>query len=495
MPSQPWPPFVGNFYRTRYPIAACDQAINIYSETRQQLGSPKQAFIVGTPGLALETTLATKVCRGWFSEDGRTWVVVGNTLYERTSAATFTAVAGVIPDDGLPVYFATNGEAGEQLAIVGGGQVNVLDLQTNVMVAASLPFTNPVMIVFQDGYGLVNERDTPTVWFSALEDFLSWDALDFFTRSTTSDNIIGLASTSDRVLVIGSKNTNLYFDSGDTDNPWLPYPGTSKQIGAFSASSISVYNDVVRWIGKSPRGRAKIVQTRVDMSIQTISTPPIDDVLNACATLMDAEQLTYEQNGHAFILWTCPSSPDAIQTYGYDVTESVLQQAPVWHARAAVDPHDGLYRRWRPRGSTTTDGEVLAGDFETGAIYTLELDVFDDAGQELRRERVAPYLSAQNQFVFIDQFELGTQAGYGLLTGQGSDPQVELWISRDGAQTWISAGFAPLGVRGDYLARAMWRQCGQARADRLVFKVRQTDPVPCCWTGAWPTLTPGTGQL
>jgi hypothetical protein len=72
---------------------------------------------------------------------------------------------------------------------------------------------------------------------------------------------------------------------------------------------------------------------------------------------------------------------------------------------------------------------------------------------------------------------------------------VELWISRDAAQTWISAGAATIGAVGQYLARAIWRRLGRVRMDRLVLKVRQTDPVPCAWLGLHLRSTSGTGLL
>jgi hypothetical protein len=85
--------------------------------------------------------------------------------------------------------------------------------------------------------------------------------------------------------------------------------------------------------------------------------------------------------------------------------------------------------------------------------------------------------------------------GAGLVLGQGSDPQATLEISRDSAHTFVNAGNAPLGKLGEYQDRAIWRRLGRARADRLVIRVTQTDPVPCAWTGAWLRTTNGTGEL
>lgn len=483
--------FIGGFYQTRSPYAGIDKAVNIYTERRVVDGSPVDEWIYGTPGQKLNATLPTGPCRGWFSQDGQTWVVGGAVLYEQTASATYTAL-GTIPNDGYPVTFASNGDGGSQLAVCGGGQVNVLDLLTDTLTTAVLPFSNPVMIVFQDGYGLVNERDTPKTWFCALEDFTTWDALDFFARSVTSDDTIAQAVTRDRLFVIGSKTTTQYYDSGDADNPWQPYPGTTMQVGAVNWPCVTVFNDVVRMLAISPKGEPRVIQFRADAAVQVLSTPPIVDFLSACTTLADAEAIVYEQNRHAFYVITCPSSPDEIQTYHCDLTEQ-----NTWAARAGFNTTTGGYTRWRARGLTATNQNVYVGDYLTGDVYTLDLDTYADNGVTIRRERIAPLLSGEPQWLYVHQAQLLAQVGVGLATGntEDTDPQVELLISRDAAQTWVSAGAAPLGKLGEYACRTIWHNLGRFRADLAAFRIIQTAKVRCAWGSLALTTEQGTGQL
>lgn len=480
--------FVGGFYTARSTTVAVDQAINVYSETREVEGSPKQVTLYGTPGLKLFATVSQHGNRGWFTQDDRTWTVVGDQLYEVNIAVQVATAITTIPDDGLPVSFASNGKAGDQLGVVGGGRITVVDLVTNIATVPVLPFSGPVMLAFLDGYGLINQAESPVVWFSALEDFETWDGLDFFTRSGTSDNLVGIGVSRDRVWAFGSKTTTLFYDSGDTDTPFLPYPGTAMQVGLVSPWLLGLYNDTWFWVAQIAKGQRSVVMA-TDPQAQPISTPPIATQLSACATLDDAYLLVYEQNEHPFITVVMPSSAEDVQAYSYDVREKV------WHARAGWDSTTGRYTRWRARGTTSTQGLVCVGDYASGDLYTLDLETYDDNGAVLVRERTAPYLSTENQWLFLDQFELGMQPGVGLSSGQGSDPVATLEISRDGAHTWVSAGSAALGAIGQYLDRAIWRRLGRARADRLVIRVRQTDPVPCVWTGAWLRTSPGNGQL
>ncbi len=482
-----WEAFCGGTYQALSPVIAADQAVNVYLETRDVGGSAKQSTLYGTPGLKPFLTVAGAGCRGWWSQDDLTVVVVGSLLYRIAGGAA--SAIGTIPDDGNPVSFASNGRGGDQLGIVGGGLLHVLDLVTLALTAVTLPFAGPVMIVFQDGYGLINQVDTPTVWFSALEDLTTWDALDFFARSGTSDNLVGLAATHDRIWAFGSKTTTPFYDSGDADTPFLPYQGAVIQAGLVSPWLLGVYSDQLFWVTETTHGQRRVV-TSTDGTPQQISTPPIDRFLASCSTLDDAELLLYAQEGHPFVAVTAPSSSEEIQTYAYDAREQL------WHARAGWDDTLGVYTRWRARGSASVGPEVYVGDYDTGDLYTLDLDTYTDNGTMIRRERTAPYLDAENQWLFLDQFELGMQPGVGLSTGQGSAPVVELQISRDGARTWVSAGLAGLGAIGAYTARAIWRRLGRTRGDRLVVRVIQTDPVKCVFgPGAWVSVTPGTSQL
>lgn len=481
--------FCGGFYKALSPSVAADQAINVFTETTQVQGNAKQTTIYGAPGRVLETTLATLPNRGWFTQDGRTWTVSGDTLYERTAPATYVS-RGTVSNDGSPVSFSSNGKGGDQLGLVSGGEIYMLDLVTDVLTGpVVLPFMNPVLMAFIDGYFIVNQANTPIQWFSALEDGTSWDALDFFTRSGTSDNTVGIAVSRDRIWVLGSKTSTQFYDSGDVDTPFLPYPGTTFQTGLVSPYLLTLYNDILVWVAESARGQRRVVAAS-EPSPQTISTPPIEIWLGTATTLSDARILAYEQEGHAFVpIITAPSTTGDIKTYAFDMTEKQ------WAARSKWDAVNGVHRQWPASGSTTTAGTVLVGDYQTGEVFTLELDAYDDDGGILMAERTAPYLSTGNQWLFVNGVELAMQPGVGLSSGQGSDPQVELSISRDGAHTWVSAGFGSLGAIGNYVARAIWKKIGRAREDRLVLRVRQSDPVKRVWQGLWLDFDRGTGQL
>lgn len=482
--------FVGGMYRALSPTMGADMAVNVYAETRRAEGSSKTRWLLGTPGLKLFASGAGAGCRGWFSQDGVTLVTIGSNLYRVDTGSAMLTLLGSIVNNGEPVSYSSNGQGGDQIAVVGGDELKIIDIPTMVLSAPiTLPFSGPVQIVFLDGYFLINQRTSPIIWFSAIEDGTLWDALDFIARSGTSDNLVGIRVSKNRIWAFGTRTTTLFYDSGDADTPFLPYPETATQVGAITPWAISVREDVVTWLAQDATGVPRVVRAVGDPTPNAVSTPPIDLWLRQCSTLAHAECLPYQQDGHTFWALTCQDSPDDVKTYVWDETEQL------WHARAGWDAISGMFTTWHARGVAHDGQQIFVGDVSTGSLYTLDTSTYTDNGSIIRRLRRTPYLSSENQFIFIDQVELGAQVGVGLTTGQGVWPLADLRISRDAAKTWISAGSATVGALGDYLARCIWRRLGRVRGDRLVLEVTQTDPVFCAWLGLWLRSTGGTGQL
>lgn len=486
-----WPNFIGPAYRARSQSAADDLLINLFPEISENPAGAKQAMYYGTPGLKFLLNAATGIttgCRGNFQQDGVTLTTIGSNVYLVNITTPSVTLLGTLPNDGKPVTYASNGRGGEQIVICGGGQLKILNLTTLTLSGAIvLPLTNaPVMVDFTDGYFLLSEANTVRVWFSALEDGSTWDALDFFAVSLTSSNVVGIKVMRDRIWVFQSQGSLVYYDSGDADNPFVPYPGSVMQEGAVTPWGIIVVGETMFWLAQDNQGRDRMVSAQ-DYAPTVISTPPISFALASYDTIDDGEAFAYEQEGQPFVGWSF-SSGDHSWFYGL--------RSQQWHERSSRDVPAGERHRWRGRGICSTGNVLLVGDYQTDDLYTLDMDTFTENGALIERARRAPYLSGENQWLFLDRLELGMQPGVGTVTGQGVSPQAMLAISRDGGFTFGPPTTTTLGAIGGYLARAIWRKCGRARADRLVIEITQTDPVRCAWgPGLWLKARPGSGEL
>ena len=78
------------------------------------------------------------------------------------------------------------------------------------------------------------------------------------------------------------------------------------------------------------------------------------------------------------------------------------------------------------------------------------------------------------------------ETGVGLASGQGSNPQVMLRVSRDGGHSWSSTLTAALGKVGEYARRVLWRRLGRSRD--FTFELSVSDPAKVVFLGGFMDL-------
>ena len=199
--------------------------------------------------------------------------------------------------------------------------------------------------------------------------------------------------------------------------------------------------------------------------------------------ISDAIAYTYQQQGHSFYVLTFPT---ANKTWCYDVATQM------WHERAGWE--NSQFARHRSNCQMFFGGQTIVGDFENGKLYALDLNVFedDDVPQKwLRSWRALG--SGQNNLKRSAHhtLQLEITSGVGLVSGQGSDPQIMLRWSDDGGHTWSNEHWTSAGKIGEYGRRAIWRRLGMTTKlrDRL-YEVSGTDPVEITIMGAELYATP-----
>ena len=106
-------------------------------------------------------------------------------------------------------------------------------------------------------------------------------------------------------------------------------------------------------------------------------------------------------------------------------------------------------------------------------------------------ERLASGVHTGNDqnMVFWHGLEVLFDAGVGLATGQGSDPQAMLRWSDDGGYTWSNSHWRSIGKLGEYSHRAIWRRLGRSR--HRVFELTVTDPVNATVVGLYAQISTG----
>lgn len=464
-------PFVGAAYQARSLNVDSQRAINCFLEYDNS--SPRApAALYGTPGTVLQYTLPGGPVRGCSSDANYVYWVAGNTVYKANASGTVTAL-GTIGSNSGAVSMAYNGTQ----TLVVDGVAGWLITAGALAQITDVDFPNGVTrCAFQDGYFIVTGNGTQKFYINEFAyDGSAWNGLDFASAEGSPDNTIGLISDHRELWLFGSNSAEVWVNTGNSDFPFQRSGNTFIENGCASGATVAKADNTVFWLGTDDRGSG-IVWRADGYTPMRISTNPIEKALSAC-TLSAATAFCYQQEGHMFYVLNCPE-----QTWVYDIS---TQQ---WHQRAWMDPSSGVLTRWRPNCSIFFGGQHLVGDYATGNVYALDLDVNTDNGGPIKRVRSTIANENLQLRMFWQWLEVDMQTGIG--NASGSDPQLMLRYSNDGGNTWSNQRTVSLGTAGQYGSRAKFARLGSGR--NRVFEISMTDDAKFVVLGAVAEMDQGS---
>jgi hypothetical protein len=467
-----FPGFIGPSYTLQSVNVDCQRCVNLFPEINA-LGTGKErevAALVPTPGLSLLNTLPTGPIRGlWCASNGTLFAAAGNAFYSIASDWSYTSIGSLNTSSG-PVSIADNGL---HVVLVDGTYGYSWTIATNTFnQIVDANFFPSVQVTFQDGYFLFNRTGTQQFFISGLN-AITFDGLDIGTAEGSPDNLVGLSSSNQHVILFGTQSVEVYYDSGDAGFPFARIQGAVLNVGCSAAFSIAKVVGALYWLGGDANGTG-IVYRMQGMQPQRISTSAIESVIRnlTSAQISAATAYTYQQGGHIFY---CLNLPGTNSTWVFDASTEF------WHERT----FSGLFSLERHRGEcqAVAYGKNVVGDYQNGNFYSLDPSNYTDNGTSISRIRAAPHFSQDMAFIRHSSFQLDMETGVGITgTGQGSDPKIMLRWSDDGGHTWSNEYWNDAGKIGKYKTRAKWRRLGMSR-DR-VYEVKITDPVKVVLIGA-----------
>lgn len=467
--------FVGPSYTSQSPIADCEELINRYVERVEAPGAKAQWVLYPVPGFAVFATLPHGgPMRGGVHVNGRTLVVGGSYLYEIDITGTVSERgSGLLNLDGSPCTFCANGDGGHQIGITSCSKFYVYDTNTNILTFVTDGATH---CGFIDGFALILDPARSELKFSAPEDFASFDPLDVNQRNDAADKWSALLVVHKEAWLFGSATTSIYYNNGSAD-PFVPNPNIFINHGIAAPASAVILDNAPAWLGQNADGNA-IVYRANGYQPERISTHAVEYALSTYSTIADAQGWTYQEAGHTFYVLTFPT---AGVTWVYDMASGT------WHKRGAWN--GSTFTTLPVFGHVFAWGMHLTGDTSSGNIYRMSSSLYTDGnGNGLRWLRRAPHTSNEGKRITYHTLTVDFEAGLGLASGDGSDPQISMRYSDDGGKTWSNERSVSAGRRGDYTAQAIWRRLGSAR-DR-VFEVYGSDPIPIRIVDAFLEITP-----
>jgi hypothetical protein len=452
-------PIANGYYQSdSLPISA-QECINLYPNIAQA-PALNQETLFGTPGL-VQVASASDIdtCRGAHEMNGVPYFVIGGHLYSMASDYTLTQI-DVIAGTGR-VSMADNGT--QLLVLVPGGNGYIYNHSTDTFAQITdADFTangNPQQVVFIDGYFCLT-TDSKKFIVSALNDGLSYNALDFGTAESDPDEIVAPIVFKNQLFIGGSQTIEAFQNIGGADFPFQR-TGLFLSKGISSPFSIQSIQDTFVFVGAGAN-ESPAIWALSGNSVAKISTTAIDKELSALTEgqVADIYSWAYAEKGAYFVGFALPGT-----TLVYDTISKR------WHERKSYV--DGSLGAYRVNALVRAYNQLWAGDLVDGRIGRLSQEVYTEYGTEIRRSIVTqPFQNNMESFV-LPELELTVESGVG--NSDAMDPKVGLERSTDG-KLWSDARYRSIGKTGEYNRRVIWNRNGRASRFEL-FRFSMSEPV------------------
>lgn len=438
-------------------ISGNELLVNVYP--RASTGGKYPFNLINTPGLAFFCELPTYPVLGLHNNKGRVFAVTPSKMYEIFKDGTFKELGGVnfkgrvvMEDNGI------------QVVAVDGNKGYFYDArEEKVSEITADGFYPATTVTYQDGYFLFERKGTGQFFISELLD-VAFDPLDFATAEGQPDPLVAILSDHREIFLFGTETIEVWYNSGASDFPFERNQGAFVEKGCGARYSVAKQNNTVYFIGSD-----LMVYQMTGYTPVRISTHAVEKTLKD-VDLSDAFAYTYQDEGHLFYVLTIPSRDI---TWCYDISTGA------WHVRQSYQ-----FGRHQSNNAIFFDSKTLVGDFQNGRIYQMAGNFYTDDGEPVVREFVLPTVNNGREFLTVDSLEFDMGTGVGLIRGQGDDPELRVYFSKDSGKTY-SESFkrGRIGKVGEYLTRAKVNRFGAAR--QFTFKVEISDPIPIDIGGAW----------
>ena len=430
--------------------------------------------LFGTPGISQITTTGAikQVNRGCHVKAGKFYFVNGESLYRLEQSLDANGLEqfsqtklGDIPGSSR-CSFADNGK---QLMVVTNNDGWIIDeTATPIFQKITDPDFkangNPKQVVFIDGFFIVI-TDSKKFIRSAINNGLSYGALDFASAEADPDDIVSVVVNKNRLFIAGSETIEVFENLGLGGFPFQRINGFVIPKGCFSPFSMINIGESFMWIGGGTDESPAIWQLSGSNAIK-VSTTAIDSELQrfSQADLQESFTWSYAQKGAFFVAFSFPSV-----TFVYDIITAK------WHERRStvIDTKGGTDSvRCRINSLATAYNRVICCDSQDGRIGVLSPDVFKEYDQPIIREYSTITLFNQGLSFSIPMVELTMESGVGNI--EQPEPEIRLSTSKD-ARKFNDAIARKLGKEGEFNKRQMWR--GLGRFSRMaVLKFKYSDP-------------------
>lgn len=375
------------------------------------------------PGTSTLATLAAANVRGMAVNyaNNELYVVSGNKFYEVNTSYTATE-RGTLSTSSGAVQIKVGLDNVAINPVGGAGTAYEFIPSTNTF-AAVVDADYPTLDVldYVDNYFIGIKPSDREIWLSEINDFSTWDALDFASAEALADNCVSILMHDRDVWVFKQTNTEIWFNSGDV------FPFDRREYipqGCIAKLSPVWADNNVYWLGQNDKGGVRIFKSQ-GYQAEDISPIGISYKLRSLTTPEDAEAYSFVLNDTTFILWTFPTDDLTICLNTKNMTFSEWQ--------------DDGGNRFAIRGIAYFNDTIIIGDPASGKILSLSKSNVDDDGTDFNFEIVTPTVISERKYIYCRRLEFDHEAG-------GGANNITLNVSKDGGNNYTSFGTQASGA-------------------------------------------------
>lgn len=506
-------PLTQGAYTTQSIIGSCQRNVNLYGEKNPPDALAPYTFY-GAPGLTPISGSFGRPGRGLYQANNNSlYYVVGNELYLVGPPPSWSlSLIGTIGTVRGPVSMADNFTT--MVLVDGSIQGWRLELASNTFAQINAANSSPPptstfafygadRVDAIDGFLIFNQPTTRNFYSTYLNEVV-FDSLFFAAKNGYSDVLVTLIITRREIWLLGQRTTELWFDSGDAAFPFQIIPGPFIQHGCLAKASVATVNGAIFWLAQDQAGKAQIVRAEGYIA-KPISNQAIENELASYPNISDAEGFCFTMNGHTFYQLNFPT---ADKSWRWD------DRTPeIWHEALWTDGN-GQEHRHRASCTAYAYGFNVCADWETGQLYTFDMENHTDAGMPMIYRRGFPHMMSDGKRVIYPGLTVDVQAATSTLYttnqpgpfqglagpgGVGGTPSFDagesprspgntvlteealfmgkapppstaptIWMrySDDRGRTWSNPLPQSLGASGEYLVQPQYNRLGSSR-DRV----------------------------
>lgn len=457
---------VGAFNQSDTPEFDPRRLMNLYVDTDPAGKNGKAAF--ETAGLSLDDGInfgGTDVGRRLYVFQGLLYAVIGSTFYSINNNLHFNNLGTLTTEVGY-IGIADNGR---EICIVDGAKGWIWNPGASSFTEIThvgFPALPTDVTILGDRF-IVSKQDSNKLHFSAINDGLTWNALDEFAVTSQPDNVIGLRRLNDRVFIMGSRVTEVWYDAGA---PVLPYRRSDVlPYGCVSPASISEGFGALMWLSNTDRGIGSVVLT-TGTEPTPISSKAILNEFARYTDDADAESfIRRNERGHVFYQINFTT---ANKSWIFDLTERKWSEL-------TYDSDE----RHRARDHAYFNNKHYVVDYKLPRMYELATKFFTDDGVSIRRQLVGPPIfDPTGRLITLNSILFDLKQGVGAENGVEADPTIRLEISRDGGISYGNELSTPIGKIGERERRSQFFRLGNSRS--FVPRVTYDNDTPFLIMGA-----------